>query len=107
MATINADSAPQSTPHVIKHFDKPVIITVVKHFTDHHVSRLIQIKSAMAAGARLSEHEIQFLEDVHTDTQIARTAISNNPEYQTLFAKVIQLYSEIAELAIQNESSPP
>lgn len=49
------------------------------------------------------EFEMEFLEEVFTDTQQYKSFVDTHPEFQMLYARVAHLYNQIASAAMENE----
>ncbi len=53
----------------------------------------------------LDDFDLGFLEEVFADTSSIRPFLAQHPEYQDLAARMMHLYKEITEKALQNEKA--
>jgi len=87
--------------------DKGVIEVILERMGKHRLPRLIQIRDNLNTGQKLSDYDIEFLEEVFCDTQdnhhLAKD--SEDEDLQTMFIKVVDLYKEIIEKAAENEAN--
>ena len=65
----------------------------------------LDLKKKVDRGEKLNEFDIQFLEEVFADAQRARGLIERNPEWQELATKMVGLYKEITDKALENEKN--
>lgn len=59
----------------------------------------------MDGGETLDEFDIEFLEQVFKDAQSIRPLVERHPEWQDLAAKMMGLYKEITDKALENEKA--
>jgi hypothetical protein len=83
--------------------DDGLISVLVERLTEQRLPRALSLKEKVEAGERLSEFDIQFLEDVFNDASHIKPLLDRHPEYQELAAKMISLYNEITTRALENE----
>jgi len=53
----------------------------------------------------LDDYDVAFLEEVFSDSNKIKPLLDRHPEYQELATRVITLYGEITEKALENEKS--
>lgn len=82
---------------------KGVLEAVMFRFEKQRLPRILDIKKLVDRGEKLSEFEMEFLEEVFTDTQQYKSFVDTHPEFQMLYARVAHLYNQIASAAMENE----
>ena len=80
-----------------------IVGVLMEHFEKHRLPRILAIKEHVDQGQRLREIDLDFLEQVLQDAKQNMPLIDGVPECQSLFARVVHLYNEIAEKALANE----
>jgi hypothetical protein len=83
--------------------DIGVIIALVKRFTEQRLPKVIAVKERVDLGECLSEYDIKFLDEILKDANRIMPLIDKHPEWQPLTTRVISLYKEITEKALENE----
>jgi Mg2+ and Co2+ transporter CorA len=82
--------------------DIGMIAALLMGFESHVLPRLLALKQKVG-GAALDAADISFLEEFqHTASSIQRL-IEQHPEYEDLFSRAVDLYSEIVAAAYNNE----
>jgi hypothetical protein len=80
-----------------------IALAVIERFETQRLPRALALKDKLDQGGLLSEEDVDFLETVLRDgTQIMQLA-DQNPEWQSLYARVVSLYQEITAKALANE----
>lgn len=83
--------------------EEAVLETLVDRLVNIRLPRARDIKEKVDRGEVLNDLDIQFLEEIFSSANKVKPLIEKHPEYQTIAAKVIHLYSEIMEKALENE----
>ena len=83
--------------------DAGVIQTLVDRLNSQRLPRALELKDRVDAGEPLNDFDLQFLEDVFADAHAIQPLVERHPEYQALAARVIRLYKEILDKAVENE----
>ena len=83
--------------------DTGVILALMKRFEEQRLPEALAIKKRVDQGELLSEHDIAFLEQVFADAKHVAPLLDRHPEYQPLASRVISLYREITDKALENE----
>ncbi|MEN8109153.1 MAG: hypothetical protein ABFS22_14260 [Pseudomonadota bacterium] len=83
--------------------DAGVIQALLDRLNNQRLPRLMDLKDKIDTGEILSDLDLQFLEEVFADAQKARPLIDRHPEYRELSARVIRLYKDILDKAVENE----
>ena len=81
------------------------MITLLKRASRRRIPRLLRIKAAVDRGARLSDFQINFLSKVFDDAQQAIPYFDSHPEVQEIATKMVSLYQQITQRALENEKT--
>ncbi len=85
--------------------DTGTIQAMLERLTHQRIPRALEIKSRVDAGEPLLDLDVQFLEQVFEDANVARPLISHHPELEPLVSKLVSLYSDITAKALENEKN--
>lgn len=80
-----------------------IVAMLVERFESQHLGRLLALKRAVDAGGRLAEHQSAFLDGLFREIMLSKRYVDHHPEYQSLYTRVVGLYSEIVGRALENE----
>lgn len=84
--------------------DKLVLEALLERFEKHRLPRLMDIKKRLGQGNKLSDFEIEFMEEVFRDARNNEHYLEvADDELKALFMKVMAFYKEITEKAMENE----
>jgi len=83
--------------------DEGVILALLQRFNTQRLPRLLSLKDKVDKGEVLNEHDIEYLSSVFSDAKITEPYLLRHPEYNDLIARVIHLYKEIMDKALENE----
>lgn len=83
--------------------DEGVITVLLERLSSQRLPRALALKEKVDAGEVLVDTDIQFLEQVFTDANQVKPFVDRHPEYQELASKMIGLYKEITDKALDNE----
>ena len=88
--------------------DKKLAIkeVILEWLAEQRLPRLLDIKEMLNLGGKLSELDIEFLEEVLSDAGQNKHIFDENPDIQDLYTRAVDLYEEITEKALQNETLP-
>jgi len=78
-------------------------IAVLDRFTNFTLPRLLDLKQRVEEGGRLEEWDIDFLREALERAEDIRPLVTDDPESQALYARVVHLYHEITEQGLLNE----
>lgn len=85
--------------------DDGLIFVLMERFEKMRLPRAISLKEKVDGGAVLDDYDVAFLEEVFSDSNKIKPLLDRHPEYQELATRVITLYREITEKALENEKS--
>ena len=80
-----------------------VIYALIERFEKQRLPRLLELKKKVDKGGVLNESDMRFMYQVTLDAQRSKHLIDRHPEWHQFCAKVIDLYEDIAEKALNNE----
>jgi hypothetical protein len=86
-------------------YDIGVISVILKRLNEERLPRLFTIRRRVEHGERLSDREIAYLEQSIADARQAAPLLERNPEYHDMAARLLHLYKEITDMALENESN--
>jgi len=85
--------------------DAGVIQVMAEQLERTRLPRALSLKEKVDGGATLDELDIEFLEEVFRDAHSVSALVDRHPEWQDLATRMIQLYKEITEKALENEKA--
>ena len=85
--------------------DAGLIEVLLERLEKQRLPRLLAIKEKVDGGHSLDEFDVDFLETSMEDARSFIPIIDRNPEYQSLAAKVMELYKTISEKALEIEKN--
>lgn len=85
--------------------DTGLIAVLIERFETQRLPRALSIKEKVDGGAPLDDFDFAFLEEIYKDSKKIRPLLERHPEYQPLAGRMVSLYKEITEKALENERS--
>ncbi len=86
--------------------DKMILEVLLERFEKIRLPRLLNIKAKVEQGNRLDNFDMEFLEEVFVDTRENKHYLDNaDDELKGIFMKVLDLYKDITEKAMENEQN--
>ena len=83
--------------------DIGLIEVLLERLEKQRLPRLLTLKEKVDAGGSLDDRDLDFLKNSIADARKVIPIIDRHPEYQPLAAKVMGLYKDISEKALQIE----
>lgn len=82
------------------------ITVLIERMLKERLPRAEDMLKRVNAGERLVQADIDFLEKVFSDSKKMQHAhLQNHPEYEEIVSKMVHLYKEITDKALQNEQT--
>ena len=86
--------------------DKAMIEVLLERMEKHRLPRLIDIKEKVSQNQKLDDYDIEFMDEVLSDTRDNQHFVQNgDDDIKALYMKVVSLYKEITEKALENENN--
>ena len=82
-----------------------ILVVLMERLEKQRLPRILLLKEKVDGGTPLDDQDLDFLEKVMKDAKKAMPFIDKHPEYQLLATKLMALYNEITEKALQLEKS--
>ncbi|MEM1410975.1 MAG: hypothetical protein AAGH19_01350 [Pseudomonadota bacterium] len=78
---------------------------VLERFTEYRLPRAERMLDRVNAGERLTDIDLNWLKRINAEGRYNRDLIRRNPEYHELATRMVDLYSQIMEKALENEQA--
>ncbi len=85
--------------------DSGVLTVLAQRLVEQRLPKLLLLKERLDQGEVLTDYDLRFLEEALSDAQENMALVERNRDVQDIAARVIHLYKEIMDKAVQNESS--
>ena len=85
--------------------DSGVLTVLAQRLVEQRLPKLLLLKERLDQGEVLTDYDLQFLEGALSDAQENMALVGRNREVQDVAARVVHLYKEIMDKAVQNETS--
>jgi hypothetical protein len=82
-----------------------VLTVLAQRLVDERLPRALALKKKVDLGEVLEDRDIEFLEKVFNDARMIAPITNQNPQYQDIAARMVQLYKEITEKALENQKA--
>ncbi len=84
--------------------DEGVITVLLQRLEQQRLPRLLDLKKKVENGEQLNDFDIEYLSEVLADAEKVGPLVERHPEYAELVTKMVSLYKEITEKALENEN---
>ena len=85
--------------------DTGIIVARAERLETQRLPRALDIKTKVDQGELLDDSDIEFLNEVLADAQRVKGLLDRHPEWQEIATKVISLYRQITEKALENQKT--
>jgi hypothetical protein len=83
--------------------DAGVIQTLFDRLNSQRLPLALSMKEKVDRGETLSEYDISKLDEIFADAQTIQPLVDRHPEYQELVGRILHLYKDILDKAMENE----
>jgi hypothetical protein len=85
--------------------DLGVITVLLERLETQRLPRALALKDKVDRGELLDEFDLGFLNEVFADASNLRPLAARHPEYQELAARMMHLYKQITDKALENQKA--
>ena len=85
--------------------DAGLIAVLMERLEKQRLPRALSLKDKVDRGELLDDFDLAFLDEVLADANTIRPLLERHPEYQSLAARMLGLYKDITDKAMENEKS--
>ena len=82
-----------------------VLAVLARRMTDERLPKALALKERVDRGELLNELDLGFLEQVVQDARRIQPIVDSNPRAKEVAGRMLQLYREITQKALQNEET--
>lgn len=80
-----------------------LVMVILERLEKQRLPLALQMKEKVDRGELLEDFELRHLEEMLGDANQVKPLVERHPEYQNLAARVLHLYKEITQRALENE----
>jgi hypothetical protein len=84
--------------------DEYAVSKVLLDRLNARLPRMLELQQRVDAGAKLDDGDFEFLKDLVEDANLSHQYVARHPELQPLASRLVSLYGQIVEKAMENES---
>ena len=85
--------------------DEGILVALAERMVKERLPQALSLKDKVDRGEQLEDRDIDFLEKVLKDARQVATLVDRHPEYQDIAGRLVGLYKEITDKALQNEQA--
>lgn len=85
--------------------DAGVIAVLAKRMVEERLPKALAMKERIDKGGLLNDLDLAFLEQIVKDAGQLRPLMERDPRVKELAGRMVQLYREITEKALENEKA--
>jgi len=82
-----------------------VIYTLEKRLVEFRLPRALAMKEKVDQGGVLDDRDLDHLEQLLADVGKIPAGVKNDPKFQDIAGRMMQLYKEITTRALENEKA--
>jgi len=83
--------------------DAGTIQALLQRLNTQRLPRALALQDKVNRGERLDDGDVDFLKRVFEDAESARGLVGRHPELANLVTRLVSLYSDITQKALENE----
>ena len=80
------------------------VSAILRHLNNQRLPKLLAMKERLNCGERVDQEDMRYLHDCARDTLWVRDLCEGQPALRAICNRVTQLFKDITEQALQNET---
>ena len=85
--------------------DLGLVTVLLRRLEQQRLPRALELKEKVDRGERLNDTDMAFLKVVFADANKIKPLLERHPEHHPLVSRVMNLYKEIMDRALENEKA--
>jgi len=85
--------------------DMGVLAVLAKRLVEERLPKALALKERVHRGEVLNDLDLDFLEQVVSDANTIRPMMKDNPRVLEVAGRMLELYKEISDKALENEKA--
>lgn len=82
-----------------------ITMAIMERFEKQTLPEALWIKEKVDKGELLSDGDMEFLEQISKNATEVKALVDDQPEWQSLYARAINLYEEIIAKGLENQQA--